>query len=98
MVFNMKNFSYLKVTLTIVTLCSMATFYGVWQILASHTRSIRTGAKTDWNIIRIMQDLEREDQSCQDRLKIVEEQIDTLYEYNELYHGDDKQLVKTAVE
>ena len=93
----MKNFNFVKVTLTVVTICSIATFYGVFKILVRHNHIIGVGANTDVNMIRIINDLEGEDQQCQDRLKVLEEQVNTLYEYNELYHGNDQQLVKTRV-
>lgn len=89
----MKNFNFTRVTLSIVTLCSIATFYGVWKILISHNRSIAIGAKTDIGFTRIVNDLDYQDRQCQDRLKVLEEQVNTLYEYNELYHGNDKPMV-----
>lgn len=86
----MTNFNFIRVTLVIVTICSIATFYGVFKILVRHNHIIRVGASTDMNMVRIIKELEGEDAQCQDRLKILElenkivkEQIDTLFEFHE---------------
>lgn len=92
----MKNFNYIKafsftrVSLVIITVCSVVTFYGVFKILKMHQRTITVGANTDMNMVRIIKDLEGDDANCQDRLKIIElenkimrEQLDTLFEFHE---------------
>lgn len=78
----MKNISFVRVTLTIVTICSIATFIGVFQILGIHNRAIKNGAKTDMNINRAMHTIGEKGKDCQDRLSIVEEQIETLFEFH----------------
>ena len=82
-----KSFSYVRVSLAIITICSIATFYGVFKILKSHNRSIKIGASTDLNFHHIMRGMDETDQDCQKRLRVLEEQIDTLYEYHEMFHG-----------
>lgn len=50
----MKKVNFIRVTLTIVTICSIATFVGVFKILATHNRIIKQGALTDMNFISIV--------------------------------------------
>lgn len=78
----MWKFSYIKISLTIIVICSAFTFYGVFKILKSHQYSISKGATTDMNFVKIIKDLDVTDQNCQDRLQVLEEQIDTLFEFH----------------
>ena len=69
-------------TLTIVTICSIATFIGVFEILLRHNRVIRQGVKTDMNFVNLIKSMNLTDKNCQNRLNIIEEQIGTLYEFH----------------
>ena len=93
------GFNYIRVTLTIVTVCSIVTFYGVWKILLIHNYIIKVGADTDMDFVQIVKGLDRTDRSCQDRLKIIElenkiikEQLETLFEFHE--HDKAKATIK----
>lgn len=47
-----------------------------------HQRTINAGTNNDLNMVRIIKGLEDEDQSFQVQLKVMREQIDTLYEFH----------------
>ena len=97
MLAKIKGFNFTRVSLTIIVICSLATFWGVFQILKRHQYIIGIGAKTDLNMVSIIQDLEGEDTNCQNRLKIIElenkifkEQLETLFEFHE---GEDSKAI-----
>ena len=82
----MKDFNFIRVTLTVVTVCSIATFIGVWKVLYIHNRTIARGASNDLGFTQIIKDMDQTDRNCQDRLKIIElenkiikEQLETLF-------------------
>ena len=77
-----EKFNFIRVVLTIVTICSIATFVGVFQILSIHNRIIKRGTNTDINLANIVKNLEHTDNECQDQLSILEEQVSTLYEFH----------------
>ena len=96
---SLRNFSYIRVTLAIVTICSVATFAGVFKILKIHNKAIDVGANTDMNMVKIMDNMDQTDRNCQDRLKIIElenkiikEQLETLFEFHE--HDKSKATIK----
>ena len=83
------NFNFIKVTLTILTVCSICTFFGIFQILTMHHRTLKTGANTDISMNYVMHNLDMQGKLCQediksieDRLSIIEEQIETLFEFH----------------
>ena len=78
----LKKINFVRTILTIATVCSIATFIGVFQILSIHNRAIRNGTKTDMNINRAMHNIDIKGRDCQDRLSILEEQIETLFEFH----------------
>ena len=85
----LRTFNFTKVSLVIIAVCSVVTFFGVFKILKMHQRTITIGANTDVNMIRIIKGLESEDADCQDRLKVIElenkvfkEQLETLFEFH----------------
>ena len=95
----LKKINYMRVVLTIVTICCMATFIGVFKILKIHQRSILVGANTDMDFNQIVGNMEQTDRNCQDRLKIIElenkimkEQLETLFEFHE--HDNSKAEIK----
>ena len=77
-----KNFDFIRVTLAIIMICSVTTFYGVFQILIRHNRIIGNNAKNGIDFLNIVKNIEQKDYWCKNQVNIIEEQISTLYEFH----------------
>ena len=78
-----KTFNYIRVTLAILVVCSIFISYGIFQILIRHNRIINNNAKNGMDFISIVQGMGKSDQQCKDRISIIEEQMETLFEFHQ---------------
>lgn len=74
----MKNFDFIRVSLTILIICSIMTFIAVWKVLYQHNRNIRQAAKNDINFIWITKDLDKTINSLEYRITNLESEIALL--------------------
>ena len=78
----LKKINFIRTALAILTICPIAAFVGVFQILIIHNRIIKRGVNADMNLISAMKNMQQTDKECQDQLCILKERISILYEFH----------------